>query len=126
MYPEAEELLFKDLRSAAESGWDFSSRWLKNAKDLSSIRTTQYIPVDLNCLLYHMEKTLANHHTNMISSSRFSKAAADRKRAINKYCWSPKSRWYVDYDLSAKKPSTIGDVTKCFNEVRKIFDHVFD
>ena len=36
--------VYKDLRSACESGWDFSSRWFKDVQNLSTIHTT--------CLLY--------------------------------------------------------------------------
>lgn len=33
--------LWRDLASAAESGWDFSSRWFENPLELATIRTTQ-------------------------------------------------------------------------------------
>ena len=51
--------MYRDLRAAAESGWDFSSRWLADGKTLSSIRTTDILPVDLNSLLYKLEITIA-------------------------------------------------------------------
>ena len=50
---------FRDVRAACESGWDFSSRWLAEADQPDSLRTTQLIPVDLNCLLYYLETVLA-------------------------------------------------------------------
>ena len=37
--------LFRNLRAAAESGWDFSSRWFKIDNDFSSTRTTEIIPL---------------------------------------------------------------------------------
>jgi len=43
---------YRNLRAACESGWDFSSRWLADPMDLGTIRTTDVLPVDLNCLLY--------------------------------------------------------------------------
>lgn len=57
--PETAKAIYRHLRSAAESGWDFSSRWLKDGKTLPTIETTNLIPMDLNCLLHHMETTLA-------------------------------------------------------------------
>ena len=51
--------LFRNLRAACESGWDFSSRWFRDENDFKSIHTTDIIPVDLNCLLFHLEETLA-------------------------------------------------------------------
>ncbi|HBC25595.1 MAG TPA: alpha,alpha-trehalase, partial [Pseudomonas sp.] len=44
--------VYRDLRAGAESGWDFSSRWLDDAHRLATIRTTSILPVDLNALLY--------------------------------------------------------------------------
>ncbi|WP_146037420.1 trehalase family glycosidase [Bacteroidetes bacterium endosymbiont of Geopemphigus sp.] len=46
------------MRSACESGWDFSSQWLKDSGKLESIITMHLLPVELNCLLYRLEKTL--------------------------------------------------------------------
>jgi alpha,alpha-trehalase len=50
--------LFRHLRAAAESGWDFSSRWYRD-DSFASIHTTDIIPVDLNCLVLHLEQTLS-------------------------------------------------------------------
>ena len=63
-----------DLRSAAASGWDFSSRWMDNPQQLNTLRTTSIVPVDLNSLMFKMEKFLA----------RASKAAGDNAMA-NQY-----------------------------------------
>ncbi|MCA8902558.1 MAG: alpha,alpha-trehalase TreF [Hyphomonas sp.] len=54
-----DEDLYRDLRAGAESGWDFSSRWLTDPDDLSTIRTTRIVPVDLNALLYGLERAIA-------------------------------------------------------------------
>jgi alpha,alpha-trehalase len=34
--------LYRDLRAGAETGWDFSSRWLADGKTLGTIRTTAW------------------------------------------------------------------------------------
>jgi alpha,alpha-trehalase len=98
----------RDLRSAAESGWDFSSRWFDDGKTLATIQVTNYIPVDLNCLLYHLEKTLARANKEsgeLVKAKYFDDIAERRKKAINKYCWSPVANWYVDYNIVTKKQS---------------------
>jgi alpha,alpha-trehalase len=108
-FHEQEKALFRDLRSAAESGWDFSSRWLKDGKHLSTIQTTSLIPVDLNCLLFHLESTLSKayaHSDNQLKAMQFALLASKRKTAINKYCWSATNNWYVDYNITTKKLST--------------------
>ncbi len=51
--------VWRNLRAAAESGWDFSSRWLADGKTLATIRTLALLPPDLNSLLVHLEVTLA-------------------------------------------------------------------
>ena len=50
--------IYRNLRAAAESGWDFSSRWFAG-KTLATIHTTDLIPTDLNSLLYQLELTIA-------------------------------------------------------------------
>jgi alpha,alpha-trehalase len=50
---------YRNARATAESGWDFSSRWMRNPKDLRTLETVDLIPVDLNSLLYNSERTIA-------------------------------------------------------------------
>jgi alpha,alpha-trehalase len=108
-HPDHQQSIFRNLRSAAESGWDFSSRWLRNGKTLQTIQTTSLIPVDLNCLLYHLEQTLSRSYSltgDNVKASYFSKTAEQRKRSIEKYCWSVATNWYIDYNITTKKQST--------------------
>lgn len=93
--------LYRDLRSGAASGWDFSSRWFSKPDDISSIQTTRILPVDLNSLMYHLEKTLAYANTvakNDDAAKRFDALASKRQQAINRYFWDDKQGWYTDYD----------------------------
>lgn len=94
--------LFLHLRAAAESGWDFSSRWLSNPNDLKTIHTADIIPVDLNSLLYMLEETIADAHNAMlhpITVRRLRRVAAKRKHAIDEYLWDDKEEFYVDYNF---------------------------
>jgi alpha,alpha-trehalase len=108
--PEPRRLkMNRDLRSAAESGWDFSSRWLADGVNLASIQTTDVIPVDLNCYLYNLETVLARSYKmrgDLMKERYFIQIAERRKTAINKYCWSSVNGWYVDYNITAKRIST--------------------
>ncbi len=101
-------VIYRNLRSAAESGWDFSSRWFADGKSMETIRTTDLVPVDLNCLLYHLEQTIAKgcRVTGDPDAEVFEAKAAARKKAINQYCWSDDAGWYVDFDLTTDKPGT--------------------
>ncbi|MCB9820312.1 alpha,alpha-trehalase TreF [Candidatus Nomurabacteria bacterium] len=94
--------VYLHLRAGAESGWDFSSRWLLNDDDISSIHTADVIPVDLNCLLYHLESTIAESYRlvkNPLLASKFQKLANTRKRAILHYSWNEKSKFFEDYNF---------------------------
>jgi alpha,alpha-trehalase len=84
--------IYVHLRAAAESGWDFSSRWMENETDLSTIRTANILPVDLNCLLYHLELTLGKQSE-----------AQRRREAIHKYMWSNDLQFFTDYNFIQKK-----------------------
>ena len=93
--------LFRNIRAACESGWDFSSRWFKDENDFASIHTTEIIPVDLNCLLFDLEKTIAKAYQlsgDKLSPGKFEIAANNRKEAINKYCWNKNEQSFFDYD----------------------------
>lgn len=93
-------IVYRDLRSAAESGWDFSSRWFRNGKDLHTIHTTEIVPVDLNCLIYHLELILSRMYDikgDVYKSQQYTKCATDRAVAINKYCYDEVEGFYKDY-----------------------------
>lgn len=98
--------IFRHIRAAAESGWDFSSRWFKDTNSFNTIHTTDIIPVDLNCLLWYMENLLA---TLYLKSGRAEDAksyrgfADKRKIAINKFCWNEQEGFYYDYDFISQK-----------------------
>lgn len=117
------EVLFRHLRAAAESGWDFSSRWFKDVTQFSTIHTTEIIPVDLNCLLYHLEQTLSDayretdHNTK---ATEYFQRALIRKNAIQKYCWSYSQNFFFDFDFveQQQKPNyTLAAAFPLFFEV---------
>ena len=98
--PPAE--LYRHLRAAAESGWDFSSRWFRDPRSFASIHTTDIVPVDLNCLLWNLEKTLAEAATledDQAEAERYQSLADRRAVAIRQYCWA--DGFYFDYDFQA-------------------------
>jgi alpha,alpha-trehalase len=120
---EDKKTMYRHLRATAESGWDFSSRWFKDENDFSSIHTTDIIPVDLNCLLYDVEKTITKAYqlsNNSSSAERFITAANKRKLAIQKYCWNKSEKYYFDYDhieTKQKYSITLAAVFPLFFEI---------
>lgn len=99
--------LFRNLRAAAESGWDFSSRWFREENAFESIHTTDIIPVDLNCLLHYLEKTLSDAYNLKLDAEnavKFQVLAQNRKETIQKYCWDEAKGFYFDYDFVENTP----------------------
>lgn len=100
--------LYLHLRAAAESGWDFSSRWFLDPHDIRTIHTADIVPVDLNCLLYDLESTIADCYAlmkNPLLERKFRRLAVKRAAAINKYCWNKEVGVYGDYNFHHFKPT---------------------
>ena len=94
--------LYRHLRAAAESGWDFSSRWFSDVNRFDTIHTTDIVPIDLNCLLYYLEHTLADafqQSGNAVKASDFVKRMTQRKAAIRKHLWDNARSFFFDYDF---------------------------
>ncbi len=98
---------FRNIRSTAESGWDFSSRWLLNDTSFENISTLDILPVDLNCLLYHLEKTIAKAYSLMNDNTAllYNEMANRRKYLINRLFWNNKNGFYFDYNFIQKEKS---------------------
>ena len=92
--------LFRDIRAAAESGWDFSSRWLADSRTLATIDTTEIVPVDLNSLLFGLEEAIhqgCERIHDQGCARDFARRAARRRAAIDRYLWDEASGAYLDY-----------------------------
>ena len=109
--------LHRNIRAACESGWDFSSRWFKDKKTLTTCIATDIIPVDLNCLLYFMERKLAELYAlsgNDDMKIDFENKYERRKSAINKYLWDDEKKFYFDYNFKEKKPTEVSSLAACY------------
>lgn len=98
---QAPSTFLRNVRAAAESGWDFSSRWFADGKSYNQIITTDLLPVDLNTLLYNLEMAIAtanNEAGNKTKAIVFLQKAALRKKAILKYFWNKKQGFFTDYN----------------------------
>jgi len=105
-YGHEPESVYRCLRAAAESGWDFSSRWMADGKSFATIQTTNVLPVDLNCLLHHLEATLAEAYRlggYPDTAKEYELIADKRKAAIDTYFWDESRSFYMDYDFQQQK-----------------------
>jgi len=61
---------FESSASAAESGWDFSSRWFADQKNIRTMETARIAPVDLNSFMCRNMEILGFLHRETGNSSR--------------------------------------------------------
>ena len=101
--------VYRDIRAAAESGWDFSTRWFADPGRRASIITTDVLPVDLNSLLYGLESAIAAgcHGRGDEGCARdFTHRGAVRRAAVTRYLWDAGRGVFLDYrrSLRARAP----------------------
>jgi alpha,alpha-trehalase len=104
----AHAIVYRHLRAAAESGWDFCSRWFTDAARMETICTTNLLPVDLNCLLLHLEETLLGIYTTKNETAlmtSFGERVGKRKQAIQTCCWNNVKGFYFDYNHYTQQQS---------------------
>ncbi len=94
------EEVWRNLRATAESGWDFSSRWLADGETLPTDRVIDLLPPDLNSLLVHLEETIGHGYLlegDLMDASLFYGRAVTRAAAIDRLMFDPKMGAYGDY-----------------------------
>lgn len=93
------EALYRNLRAAAESGWDFSSRWMRDPSDLRSLETVDLVPVDLNSLLVHAERTIGGLRAaqgDAAEAARWRGMAEARAAALREAAYDPAEAAFFD------------------------------
>ncbi|MDR5804807.1 alpha,alpha-trehalase TreF [Caballeronia sp. LZ001] len=97
--------LWRNLRAGGETGWDFSSRWFADGESLSSIEVTSIVPVDLNSLLYDLERTLAHGYRikgDATNAEAMEQHARQRADAICAHLWDPQLNAFGDYQFVSR------------------------
>lgn len=86
----------------AESGWDMTPRFNRRCLD--------YLPVDLNALLYKYEMDFARYYQLIEDTRRAAQwevAATHRKETMNELMWSNLRGVYYDYNFARHKRGTV-------------------
>lgn len=86
----------------AESGWDMTPRFKRQCLD--------FLPVDLNCLLYKYETDFARAADILDNKSEvhvWEYAAEDRKKNITKLMWNKRKAFFFDYNFHEKNQSSV-------------------
>ncbi|CAI9591761.1 unnamed protein product, partial [Staurois parvus] len=131
---KAKELLYSDLAAAAESGWDFSTRWFYGSTNtLLDTKTSSVVPVDLNAILCRVERTLVKFYTDLDMpemASRFSEALKQRLEAVQAVLWDPDLGVWLDYNTEHQErnpnfyPSNLSPLWASCYENTEIVDKV--
>lgn len=99
--------VYRDIRAAAESGWDFGSRWFADGRTRATIDTTDIVPIDLNSLLFGLENAIrvgCHAQADAACEDEFAHRAAARHAAIDRYLWDASSGAYLDYRWTQQEP----------------------
>lgn len=102
------EKMYRDLRSGAESGWDYSTRWFADGASIETIETTDIIPVDLNALLYGLEEVLLkSFESDLEFAKQLEKSMAARKKFLSDYSWNDSDGVFEDYNFVTSKKTGV-------------------
>ncbi|KAL1841579.1 hypothetical protein VTJ49DRAFT_6889 [Mycothermus thermophilus] len=104
--------VYANLASGAESGWDYTSRWLRTPNDaandvyfpLRSININNLVPVDLNSILYQNEVIISEFLEktgDFRGAAEFAAAAQERSEAMFNLMWNATHWSYFDYNLTS-------------------------
>ncbi|GLV34473.1 Trehalase [Carabus blaptoides fortunei] len=136
---------YVELKSGAESGWDFSSRWIFDAEggsnaNLTNIHTRRLVPVDVNAFIYdayHMLSQLYRSIGNLYKAKQWERQAIAVQTAITSVLWNEQAGVWQDFDLKLKKHRdffyvsnvaplwvNMGDVTSNKRTVQKIMKYL--
>ncbi|KAF2898534.1 hypothetical protein ILUMI_07644 [Ignelater luminosus] len=129
--PQKQDQVYIDLKSGAESGWDFSTRWVfdengGNSANLSHIQTRRVIPVDLNAFLCGAYKDISQLYYalgQVTESFLWQQKHLKIRTAIDAVLWDEKDGIWYDYDIKLNKhrrlfyPSSVTPLwSKCFEQ----------
>lgn len=93
----------------AESGWDMTPRFSRKALD--------YLPVDLNCLLYTYETDFAKTARILGDKKEETKwliASEKRRNEINKLMWGKLRHFYFDYNYQKQELGSVWSLAGYF------------
>ncbi|CAG9537673.1 unnamed protein product [Cercopithifilaria johnstoni] len=96
---------YMDTASAAESGWDFSSRWFRDNRNIETIETTDIIPVDLNafiCWNLDILQYLLKHSGNFLKSKIFRDRRETLRHAMLQIFYNNTEGAWFDFNMRTK------------------------
>ena len=111
---EEKKKLYWELKTGAESGWDYSSRWFSNKnttkkdtiESLKDIKPRSIIPVDLNSILATNARIISMYYQDYLKdkerSLKYKSIADNLKDSIENVLWNEEEGIWLDYDLNER------------------------
>ncbi len=120
---DTRQIMYWELKTGAESGWDYSSRWyaegsladkeangetscnhnVPGSGDLQDTRPRQIIPVELNSYFARNARIMAEYHRDLfddqIKASYYERLADDLTEAVEAVLWDEEDGIWYDYDF---------------------------
>lgn len=102
-----QKFIFSCLKSAAESGIDFSNRWFEEKGKIETIECINYVSPDLNALIYFNYLFVAQllereqYFDLGYSSEDFRKKAERLQDNINSVLWDKDKKCWFDYNFES-------------------------
>ncbi|XP_046683204.1 trehalase isoform X2 [Homalodisca vitripennis] len=103
---EEKESYYRELKTAAESGWDFSTRWFilngTNRGNLTNLKTSHIIPVDLNAIMYWNAQIMYEFYRELGNGEKavkFQTLASNWLEAVTQVLWHEEVGVWLDYDM---------------------------
>jgi len=103
------EFLYRALASAAESGWDFSTRWFKDRRHRSTAETHEVLPVDLNsiiCWNFGIMEYMYEQIGDFSQAKVFRDRRAKFMRVIERIFYNETTGAWHDYNMRLKQHNT--------------------
>ncbi|CAB3363626.1 Hypothetical predicted protein [Cloeon dipterum] len=130
---EEREEYYSELKAAAESGWDFSSRWFildgTNQGNITNVKTRFIVPTDLNAFLFWDMQILSRFFHLLGNEERatyYKNASATLMEAVTAVLWHEEVGTWLDYDLINEKkrdyfyPSNLAPLfTGCYDQSKE-------
>jgi alpha,alpha-trehalase len=105
------EDFYAEMKSAAESGWDFSTRWFVTPGDtvgnLTDVHASRILPVDLNAIFAGALELAGDFRSRLKDrrdAQKWYSLAKYWRNAIEKVMWHSGDGVWYDYDAQAKSP----------------------
>jgi alpha,alpha-trehalase len=92
-----------------ESGWDMTPRFNRQALD--------YLPADLNALLYKYEMDIARYYhskNDSLTASAWEQNALERKKTMDELMWNSTKGMFFDYNYVKERRGTVSSLATYF------------